>query len=204
MREKLYGSVFFLAVFTIVYNFIEGLLSIWLGIADETLALFGFGVDSFVEVISGVGILQMVIRIRKNPHSPVSIFEKRALTITGIAFFILTAGLMAGATVNLITGHRPETTVAGIVISVISLAIMGWLYISKIKYGKKLNAAPVIADGKCTLVCIYMSLVLLFSSLIYALSGIWWIDVVGALGLSWLSFSEGKEAFEKARGEDCC
>ncbi len=204
MREKLYGSVFFLAVFTIVYNFIEGLLSIWLGIADETLALFGFGVDSFVEVISGVGILQMVIRIRKNPHSPVSIFEKRALKITGIAFFILTAGLMAGATVNLITGHRPETTVAGIVISVISLAIMGWLYISKIKYGKKLNAAPVIADGKCTLVCIYMSLVLLFSSLIYALSGIWWIDVVGALGLSWLSFSEGKEAFEKARGEDCC
>lgn len=204
MREKLYGSVFFLAVFTIVYNFIEGLLSIWLGIADETLALFGFGVDSFVEVISGVGILQMVIRIRKNPHSPVSIFEKRALKITGIAFFILTAGLMAGATVNLITGHRPQTTVAGIVISVISLAIMGWLYISKIKYGKKLNAAPVIADGKCTLVCIYMSLVLLFSSLIYELSGIWWIDVVGALGLSWLSFSEGKEAFEKARGKDCC
>jgi divalent metal cation (Fe/Co/Zn/Cd) transporter len=204
MKEKLYSRVLFLAVFTIAYNFIEGLVSVWLGIADETLALFGFGIDSFVEVISGAGILQMVLRIRNNPGTPVSIVEKRALKITGIAFYILTAGLIVGAIMNFVTQHKPETTVAGIVISVVSLAVMVWLYRSKIRYGKKLNAEPVIADGRCTLVCIYMSLVLLFSSLMYEFTGIGWIDTIGALGLAWFSFSEGREAFEKAEGKNCC
>jgi divalent metal cation (Fe/Co/Zn/Cd) transporter len=204
MEERYYKIVLWLAIFTVVYNFAEGLVSIWLGVADETISLFGFGVDSFVEVISGIGILQMVVRIRKNPASSKTKFEKRALTITGSAFYLLTAGLVIGAVINLVKGHKPETTLSGIIVSLISLAVMYWLYRSKINYGQKLNAQPVIADGRCTLVCIYMSLVLLLSSLIYEISGFGWVDTLGAFGLAWFSFSEGREAFEKAAGHECC
>jgi divalent metal cation (Fe/Co/Zn/Cd) transporter len=203
-ERRYFSMVFYLALFTIIYNFAEGLISVWLGMADESLALFGFGADSFVEVISGAGILQMVVRIRNNPASSRGAFERRALRITGIAFYLLAAGLMAGAVVNFVKGHKPETTLWGVIISLISLAVMFWLYRSKINYGRKLNAEPVIADGRCTLVCIYMSLVLLASSLVYELTGIGWIDTIGALGLAWFSFSEGREAFEKAAGKECC
>jgi divalent metal cation (Fe/Co/Zn/Cd) transporter len=199
MDRKYYNRVFWLAIFTIVYNLVEGIVSIWLGIEDETLALFGFGADSFVEVISGLGILQMVIRIRKHPDTLRSAFEKRALQITGFAFYLLTAGLIIGAVINIIHNHNPETTRWGVIISFISIGVMYWLYASKIYYGKKLGAEPVIADGKCTLVCIYMSIILLISSLIYELTGFGWIDTLGAIGLAWLSFKEGMEAFEKAK-----
>ena len=205
MESRYYKKVLLLAIFTIVYNLAEGVISIILGVQDETLALFGFGVDSFIEVISGLGILQMVIRIGKNPGSSRTRFEITALRITGSSFFILTAGLLAGAAINLFKGHKPESTFWGVVISGISILVMFWLYRSKIHYGKKLNSEPVIADGKCTLVCLYMSVVLLFSSAIYELTGFGWVDTIGALGLAWFSFNEGREAFEKARGkENCC
>jgi divalent metal cation (Fe/Co/Zn/Cd) transporter len=203
MEDKYYKRVLLLAIFTIVYNLIEGLVSVWIGMEDETLALFGFGVDSFVEVISGIGIWQMVIRIRKNPESSRNPFEKMALQITGSAFYLLTTGLLAGALANIILGHKPETTLWGMIISVISLMVMYWLYRSKISYGKKLNAESVIADGRCTLVCIYMSVVLLLSSTIYEITGIGWFDTLGAIGLAWFSFKEGREAFEKASGKNC-
>jgi divalent metal cation (Fe/Co/Zn/Cd) transporter len=203
MESKYYNRVLWLAIFTIVYNLAEGVVSVLLGLEDETLALLGFGIDSFAEVISGIGILQMVIRIRSNPASPRSRFEKTALRITGGVFYFLTLGLIAGAFYNFWQGHKPDTTVWGVVVAVVSLIVMFWLYRSKIRYGKILAAEPVIADGRCTLVCIYMSIVLLVSSVIYELTGFGWVDTIGALGLAWFSFSEGKEAFEKAAGKEC-
>jgi divalent metal cation (Fe/Co/Zn/Cd) transporter len=202
-EEKYYRRVLWLALFTIGYNMIEGIVSVMLGIHDETLVLLGFGIDSFAEVISGAGILMMVIRIRSNPDSPRSQFERTALQITGTVFYLLTAGLLAGAVVNLWQGHKPETTLWGVVVAVISLLVMTWLYRSKIRYGRILGAEPVIADGRCTLVCIYMSAVLLTSSAIYELTGFGWADTLGALGLAWFSFTEGRESFEKASGKAC-
>ena len=76
---------------------------------------------------------------------------------------------------------------------------MAFLYRSKIHYGKLLNSEPIIADGNCTLVCIYMSVVLLISSAVYEITGIGWIDAAGAFGLAWFSFNEGKEAFKKQK-----
>ena len=204
MESRYYKKVLGLAIFTIVYNIIEGVVSVLLGVHDETLALFGFGIDSFIEVISGFGILQMVIRIGNNSDSSRVRFEITALRITGWSFYILSVGLLAGAAFNLYQGHKPDTTFWGVVISGISIVVMFFLYRSKIYYGKRLNSEPVIADGRCTLVCIYMSIVLLISSVIYEITGIGWIDSVGALGLAWFSFREGKEAFEKARGKECC
>ena len=203
MIGKLYRRAYWLSLFTIFYNILEGVVSMVLGYQDETLALFGFGVDSFIEVMSGIGIAVMVKRLMKHPDSERSRFEVRALRMTGTAFYLLSLGLLVGIVLNLITGHKPETTFWGVVISLVSIAVMWWLVSAKMKVGKKLNSSPIIADAGCTKVCVYMSVVLLISSLIYELTGFAYADVIGAAGLIYFSFSEGREAFEKARGKEC-
>lgn len=187
-----------LALFTIFYNLVEGLVSIFFGVSDETLTLFGFGVDSFIEVLSGIGILAMVLRIRHHPDTPRSQFEKTALRMTGMAFYLLVLGLAITAVYNVITGHKPATTLPGLVISIVSIAIMWILVLGKRKVGRALNSQPILSDANCTMVCIYMSIVLLISSLVYEFTGFGFVDSIGALGLIWFSYSEGKEAFEKA------
>ncbi len=203
--NKYWMYAFYLALFTIIYNLAEGLVSIYFGAQDEALTLFGFGIDSFIEVMSGLGILAMVIRIRRNPEAPRSQFEQTALRITGTSFYILAVGLGATAVYNLFTAHKPTTTIPGLIISLISISFM-WLLVSgKRKVGRKLNSAPILADANCSMVCIYMSLVLLVSSLVYQFTGFGFIDSLGALGLIYFSINEGREAFEKAaRVDDVC
>ena len=175
-----------------------------LGYQDETLTLFGFGIDSFIEVMSGIGIAFMIMRIRRNPDSSKHKFEINALKITGSAFYLLSAGLLAGTIMNIIYNHKPETTFWGIVISLVSIVVMTWLVFAKKRVGKQLNSDPIISDANCTKVCIYMSVVLLVSSLLYHFTGFAYADSIGALGLMYFSFTEGKEAFEKAKGKICC
>ena len=196
--NKYWGYALGLALFTIFYNFAEGLVSIYFGAQDATLTLFGFGLDSFIEVLSGIGILAMVLRIRQNTEAPCTRFEQTALRITGASFYLLAAGLAATALYNVFTAHKPTTTLPGLIISLISIAIMWALVMGKRKIGSALNSAPILADANCSMVCIYMSLVLLASSLIYQLTGFGLIDSLGALGLIYFSVNEGKEAFEKA------
>jgi len=203
MEIRLYNRAYQLSLFTIFYNIIEGVVSMVLGYADETLSLFGFGADSFIEVISGIGITIMILRIRKNPDSPKNKFEISALKITGTAFYLLSAGLFAGIIINLINNHRPETTFWGVIISLVSIAVMVWLMNAKKKVGRKLQSEPIIADANCTRICVYMSLVLLVSSLVYELTGFAYADAIGAAGLIYFSVSEGKEAFEKVKGKEC-
>lgn len=203
-EEKLYKKAYLLSLFTIFYNLVEGLVSMFLGYEDETLALFGFGVDSFIEVMSGIGIAIMIRRIRQNPTSSKSEFEIKALKITGTAFYILSVGLLVGIVLSLVSNHKPETTLWGVIISLISIAVMVWLMNAKKATGKKLHSDPIISDANCTRVCVYMSVVLLTSSLIYEFTGFAYADVIGAAGLIYFSVSEGKEAFEKAKGKSCC
>lgn len=192
-----------LAIFTIAYNVAEGVISIFFGISDEALTLFGFGVDSFIEVMSGLGILAMVIRIRQNPDKPRTKFEITALQITGTAFYLLAAGLGASAVYNIVTNHKPETTLPGLLISIISILVMWALVAGKRKVGRELNSMPILADANCTMVCVYMSLVLLASSLIYELTGFGFVDSLGAMGLIYFSVNEGRESFDKAKGMEC-
>ena len=192
-----------LSFFTIFYNVMEGIVSIILGYEDETLTLFGFGVDSFIEVMSGIGIAIMILRIRQNPESPKSTFEIKALKITGTGFYLLSAGLLTGIILNLINHHKPTTTLWGVIISLVSIVVMVWLMTAKKKIGKQLNSEPIIADSNCTRICVYMSLVLLGSSLVYEITGFAYADVIGAAGLIYFSITEGKEAFEKAGGKEC-
>ena len=202
--KKLYKVAFGLAVFTIVYNIIEGLISTYLGFEDESLALFGFGSDSFIEVVSGLGIAHMILRIKNNPNSNRDDFERTALKITGFAFYVLVFGLVITSIYNILTGHKPLTTFWGVVISIISILVMWILVVRKRKVGNQLNSAPILADANCTMVCVYMSIILLVSSGIYELFGISYIDSIGTLGLSYFAFKEGKECFEKAKSDKHC
>jgi divalent metal cation (Fe/Co/Zn/Cd) transporter len=202
-EHKYFRIAFLLSLFTIAANIVEGLVSMAIGAQDETLALFGFGVDSFIEVISAAGIAQMILRIRRNPLAPRSRFEITALRITGAAFYLLAAGLVLGAAINLAAARAPESTLWGVVISLISISVMTGLVAAKRHVGRRLDSAPILADANCTLVCIYMSLVLLASSGLFALTGLGFLDSLGALGLAWFSFREGRESFEKARGREC-
>ncbi len=203
--DKYWNYALWLALFTIFYNMVEGLVSVSFGFSDEALTLFGFGVDSFIEVMSGIGILAMVLRIRQHPDLPRSQFERTALRVTGASFYLLAIGLGLTAVYNIFTGHKPTTTLPGLIISLVSIAVMWLLVMGKHKVGHTLDSSPILADANCTMVCIYMSFVLLAASLVYQVTGFGLVDSIGALGLIYFSYHEGKESFEKAAGmDDCC
>jgi divalent metal cation (Fe/Co/Zn/Cd) transporter len=202
--QRLYILAYRLSLFTILYNIAEGVIGTFFGYKDESLTLFGFGADSFIEVLSGLGIAHMVFRTQQNPDSPTDRFEKTALKITGVSFYLLVVGLLATSVYNIVTNQKPETTLVGVILSVVSIIIMLALYWSKIKVGKKLSSDAILADAECTKVCVYMSFVLLGASAIYELTHIAYVDVIGSGGLAWLSYNEGKECFEKARSGKLC
>lgn len=201
--NRLYHKANWLALITIYYNLVEGVVSVFFGYEDETLSLFGFGLDSFVEVISGIGIWHMILRLRQSADKNPDRFEQRALKITGAAFYLLTAGLTLTAIYNMYSGHRPETTFWGIVISLVSIGTMWALIHFKVKVGTALNSQAILADAGCTRTCLFLSGVLLAASLIYELTGFGGADSLGSIFIAWLSFREGREAFEKARGISC-
>lgn len=202
-RNKLLARANLLAVLTIGYNLVEGGVSMALGAADETLALFGFGVDSFIEVISAVGVWHMLRRIKANGGETRDAFEQRALRITGAAFYLLTLGLVATAILSMVVQHRPETTFWGIVVSLVSISFMWLLIHYKMKVGRALNSPAILADAACSKACLSLSVVLLLSSVGFQLTGIGSLDALGALLIAWLSFKEGREAFGKAKGLAC-
>ena len=204
IEMQAFGWALRLTAFTIGYNFLEGTVSTLLGFQDETLALLGFGVDSFIEVISAIGIAYMITRIRRFPDVSRDRFEITALRITGSCFYLLTVGIVITAVLNIVQGHQPKTTFWGIVISAISIVTMWILIVLKMKVGKQLDSQPIIADAKCTKVCLYMSFLLLASSLIYELTHLGYLDSIAALGIAYFSAKEGREAFEKAQGKASC
>jgi divalent metal cation (Fe/Co/Zn/Cd) transporter len=202
--KRLYRIAFALAVITVLSSIVEGIASTYFGYEDESLTLLGFGADSFIEMISGLGIAHMIMRIQRQPDSDRNNFERTALQITGYAFYILVAGLVTTSIYNLWIGHRPTTTMAGVVIAALSIAVMWALIYGKTKVGSELKSDAILADAACSRVCIYMSVILLAASGVYELTKVGYIDSIGTLGLAWLSLKEGRECFEKAKNDTHC
>lgn len=204
-NHKWYKIALFLSVLTIIYNIAEGLISTFVGYSDESLTLFGFGVDSFIETISGAGITAMVIRIGRNPGSSKSPFEMTALKITGWSFYALSVGLAVTAILAIIGNKQPTSTFWGVIIAAISILTMWLLIHHKNKTGARLNSSAIIADARCNIVCVYMSVTLLASSFLYELASVPYVDAAGALGLVFFSVKEGRECFGKAASlNDTC
>ena len=197
--NKLLRTGLVLSFITIFYNIIEGVVSVYFGAEDETLALFGFGVDSFVEVISGIGIAHMIVRMKYSKIVTRDKFEKTALRITGTVFYLLTLGLIIGSVLNIIYNVKPETTFVGIIVSVISIGTMYWLMTAKSRVGKELKSDAIIADANCTKTCFYLSFILLGASGLYELFHISYFDILGSVGIAYFALKEGREAFEKVK-----
>ncbi len=198
-RRRLWDAALALSLITIGYNIVEGLVSVFFGISDEALSLFGFGVDSFIEVLSGIGILRMVLKVRKNDFSNDDRFERPALFVTGFSFMALAVGLAATVVVNIVTGHAPDTAFWGILVSSISILTMAFLYAAKVKVGKALGSKAILSDAGCTRTCLYLSVLLLAASLAYRFLGIGYVDSVAALGIAAFAVREGLESLGAAR-----
>jgi divalent metal cation (Fe/Co/Zn/Cd) transporter len=192
-----------LALITIFYNIIEGVVSVFFGLEDGTVSLLGFGIDSFVEVISGIGIWHMIMRMKKNTEGSPNRFERTALIVTGTAFYLLTGGLIITSLINFYKGYKPTTTLWGIIVAAISILTMWMLIHYKVKVGRRFSSDALLADAACTKTCLYLSVILLVASVGYEATGIGLLDSLGAVGIAVFSLKEGREAFEKAKGKSC-
>jgi divalent metal cation (Fe/Co/Zn/Cd) transporter len=193
-----------LALATIGYNLAEGLFCTVFGYHDQSTTLFGFGLDSFIECLSGLGIAHMVWRSRREAIHRRDDFERTALRVTGGAFYALAVGLLASAAWGLYSGQKPDTTFWGVVVAAISLSVMWAMIFQKEKTGRILRSETMLADAQCARVCMWMSVILLVSSGLYAWTSFAYADVLGAAGLAVFSVREGKECFEKAASEQFC
>ena len=200
-EQKLLETAYTLSIITIVYNLLEGSFSTFFGYSDDTLALFGFGVDSFIEVISAVGIAHMIWRMKRSVVEKRDEFERQALRITGLSFYLLVVGIIVGVGISLWYDTVPETTLVGILVSVTSIGSMFFLYRYKYRTGKLLNSDAIIADANCTKTCFYLSFILLFSSGMYYFFKVPYVDLIGSTGIAWFAFKEGKEVFELSNSD---
>ncbi|MBP1773892.1 MAG: hypothetical protein H6P99_3055 [Holophagaceae bacterium] len=183
-----------LSALTIVYNLAEGLVSMAFGWADDSIALFGFGADSFIEVASALLVLWKLL-----DHGNLA-RERKATRAIGWLFLALTAGIAGGALLQLTAQRHPPTTVPGLVISLLSLSFMVFLWRAKLQAARALDSATVAADAACSLACIQLSLVLFAGSLLFlVVPTLWWVDATAALGLALLIGKEGVGMIRAAR-----
>ena len=190
-----------LEYFTVAWNLVEGLVSLWAAIAAGSVALLGFGIDSFVETTSGV-ILIWRLRAERHARDPEQIerLDQRAHRLVGLSLFLLAAYVAFDAVVALVASERPDPTMVGIAITVLSLAVMWWLARAKRRTAAELASRALTADSFQTTACFWLSLITLGGIGLNAALGWWWADPVAALAMTWFLVSEGREAW---RGEDC-
>lgn len=192
-----------LATFTVAWNVLEGVVAIGAAFASGSRALIGFGVDSFIESISA-GVLIWRLRVEQRSPHRADVVERRALRYIGFAFFALAALVAVESLRSLIAAERPDVSVVGMVLTVVSLAVMPTLAFAKRRVGTRLGARSVNADAAQTMACVYLSAVVLLGLALNALLGWWWADPVAALVVVAILVHEGREALEAEHVDDCC
>jgi len=187
-----------LEYFTIAWNVVEGLLAIALGAIAGSISLVGFGLDSFIEVMSGAALLWRVSVDADEERRELN--ERRALRMVGVCFLLLALYITYESVTDLWLKQAPEHSVPGIILACVSLAVMPILSRAKRKVGRELNSVAMQADAKQTDFCVYLSAILVSGLVLNALFNFWWADPVGALVMVPLIAREGTEAL---RGEKC-
>ncbi len=197
MDSKLQARAQTLAWITVGWNLIEGLVSVGYGAKAESLSLFGFGLDSFVEVGSAAMVLW---RLR---HAGATPRERTAAKVIGALFLLLGASVAYGAAHRLATREVPESSLPGLVVSLVSLAFMAWLWRSKRQLSVQACSPTLAADAACSLACIQLSGVLLAGSLLFLVAPkLWWADAAASLVLAALIGREGWNIRKAAARED--
>ncbi len=181
---------------TIGWNLLEGVVAVGSGLVAGSAALVGFGVDSFIESLSGGALLW---RLRSDEDSERR--ERIALKLVGVSFLALAAYVAYDAASSLIRRELPEASYVGIALAALSLVVMPLLARAKRRVAAGLNSRALEADSRQTDICAYLSAILLGGLLLNAVLGWWWADPVAALVMVPIIAKEGVEAL---RGETCC
>jgi divalent metal cation (Fe/Co/Zn/Cd) transporter len=187
---------------TMAYNALEALIAIWSGIAAQSIALVGFGLDSVIELAAAAMLLwRLGVEARGADHEVVERTERTVLRFVGATFLLLAAYVALDAVWVLWQGHAARESLVGIALAVASLVIMPLVAVGKLRAAREIGSAALRAEAKETLACSYLSFALLIGLLANALAGWWWADPVAALLMvPWLV----KEGREGLRAETCC
>jgi len=202
-RPALLRRALRLEYLTVGWNVVEGVVAIAAGVAAGSVALVGFGVDSFVESASGsVMIWRLHAERRAADHERIEQVERRAQQFVAGSLALLAAYIAWDAITSLLAGERPEPSVVGLALAVASLVAMWWLAREKRRVGIALGSRAMTADAFQTNACFWLSLVMLVGIGLNALLGWWWADPVAALGMTVFIAKEAREAWEGE--DDCC
>jgi divalent metal cation (Fe/Co/Zn/Cd) transporter len=185
-----------LEYFTLGWNLTEAAVAVGAGVFAGSIALLGFGIDSLIESLSGSILLWRLQQAQAHGKR-----ERPALTLVGISFFLLALYVAVEAATSLLRHEHPETSVVGIVLSIVSLIVMPLLARAKRRVAERLESRALYADSRQTDICAYLSAILLGGLLLNALFGWWWADPIAALWMVPLIFYEGIKA---VRGRSCC
>jgi divalent metal cation (Fe/Co/Zn/Cd) transporter len=194
-RAVLSRRVRLLVAATITYNVVEAVIAIAAGTAASSAALIGFGLDSTIEVASAAAVAWQFSS--RDPESR----ERVALRIIAVSFFALAAYVTVDAVRALLGTGEAEHSTPGIALAAVSLVVMPFLSAAQRRAGRELGSGSVVADSKQTLLCTYLSAVLLVGLLLNSLVGWSWADPVAALVIAAVAVKEGREAW---RGNHCC
>lgn len=185
---------------TVGWNTVEAIVSIAAGAVAGSIALIGFGLDSIIETSSGVALLWRLAHTNERDACSRERAERIALRAVGISFFALAAYVGIDAVWTLWHREAPEHSVAGIVITTLSLIVMPMLARAKRKVARALDSAAMQADSRQTDICAYLSAIVLGGLALNAGFGWWWADPVAALAMTPIIVNEGMEAL---RGKEC-
>jgi divalent metal cation (Fe/Co/Zn/Cd) transporter len=185
--------------FTIAWNSVEGLVAIAAGAVAGSISLVGFGIDSFIEVISG-SVLLWRMSVDADIHRRER-NEKLSLRVVGLCFLALAVYVGYESISNLVTRKSPEHSIPGIVLACVSLVVMPLLSRAKKKVGSELGSVAMHADAKQADFCVYLSAILLIGLVLNLALGWWWADPIAALVMVPII---GKEGIEGTRAKACC
>lgn len=200
---SLHKRALLLSYFTVSYNIFEGIVSITLGVITQSIALVGFGLDSFVESLSGSVMIWRFSKHEGLSGEEKERVEKKAIRLIAYTFFILGVYVFYESLKKIYFQEAPEPTLFGIIIAALSLIIMPALFYFKNQTGKSLNSRSLVADSKQTLICVFMSISLLIGLGLNYLYGIWWLDPVIGLLIAGLLFKEGFSALKEEKLCSC-
>jgi divalent metal cation (Fe/Co/Zn/Cd) transporter len=180
---------------TITYNVIEAVVAISAGMAASSVALVGFGLDSSIEVASAAAVAWQFSG--RDPEAR----ERTTLRIIALSFFALAAYVVVESARSLLGASEAAPSTVGIVLAAVSLLVMPVLSYAQRRAGRELGSASAVADSKQTLLCTYLSAVLLVGLLVNSFFGWSWADPLAALVIAAVAVREGRDAW---RGDHCC
>ncbi|GAA2937433.1 cation transporter [Streptomyces enissocaesilis] len=197
-RDALSRRIRLLVAATITYNVVEAVVAITAGTLASSTALIGFGLDSVIEVSSATAVAW---QFSARDHATREAREERALRIIAVSFFALALYVTVDSVRALTGTGEAGHSLPGIVLAALSLAVMPFLSAAQRKAGRELGSASAVADSRQTLLCTYLSAVLLAGLLANLLLGWSWADPIAALVIAAVAVKEGRDAWQ---GKGCC